>query len=257
MNKNYFGFKFPSMGKYNNAEFSAWVSRVNSLAMATGADVLKCGEEILNAIAQKAGILLEMVNSTKASVLTAKIAQKDEEVNQLHRFIFNVVKAQQKAPIKSIAESADAVMIALTPYKEASTKPYQEQNQLLKGMIHDLGKLAEEVVEIQLGSAVETLTLTIAQMDVLLSQRSSEQISSDLGQVKTQRVETEELLWELYSGVIAHARITPSEALEEFLAQSNKLIAEAESAYAHRISATKKEEDEEEETETENETQTE
>lgn len=191
MNKNYFGFKFPSLGKYNNAEFSAWVSRVNSLAMATGADVLKCGEEILNAIAQKAGILLEMVNSTKASVLTAKIAQKDEEVNQLHRFIFNVVKAQQKAPIKSVAESADAVMIAITPYKEASTKPYQEQNQLLKGMIHDLGKLAEDVVEIQLGSAVEALTLTVAQMDVLLSQRSSEQISSDLGRVPCTEQQTD------------------------------------------------------------------
>lgn len=236
MSKNYFGFKFPYWGKFNNAEYGALVGNIKNLAIATGASALKCREELLQSITRKNDILVEMVNTAKASVLTADIADKDVVVNQLVAYIFSMVKAQQNSPIKQVAQSAARVLVAITPYKDAQYKAYQQQNQLLKGMLHDLGKLAEDVVEIQLGSAVENLTLAIAQMEVVIGQRNEEQMANDLGAVKDHRTEMDMLLEELFQGVIAHNHITPSEDLASFLANVNKLVADAEAVLAHRLS---------------------
>lgn len=250
MAKNYFSFKMPNWAKFNNAEAVGFLTNWQSLVKATGVDALKCSEAVMAEYDEKVALLTDLVATAKASIYTEKIASADDKINQLVMYLFSAVKAQLKSPISSIKESAKVVQLAITPYKDAHKKSYQEQNQLVRGLLLDLAKFPSDVVALALDSVVESLTLALAQMEVLLNTRNQEQIDGDLGKVKDVRDEAFTLLNGIMTTVLCHHTLTPSEATEAFFASANKMVENAENALAHRLATTKKEEDEEE-TETE------
>lgn len=242
-----FGFKMPRWEKYNNAEFAGLLHQLSALATAVGADAVKCQQDLLTSLAAADSAMTEMVAQTRASVLTQQIAEKDEEVNRLVRYIFATLKAQASAPAADVRNAAKAVIIVIAPYKNAEKKPYAEQNQLLRGMLHDLSKDSDNVNKAALTDAVAALAVALAEMGILIDQRNVETVANDLGEVKTQRDWSSALLDTLFCTAVANHYIDATDALADFIDNAEQIVKSADNALAHRLAALKKQEDEAEE----------
>lgn len=247
----HFFVKTPRWGKWNGAEFAALVALICQHAVAVGAEVLKCGAS-LTGLQNIVAKLTEMLAIQKGSALTEKIAQADQKVDSLLSYIFAMAKSMLKSPVASVVDAAKQMEVILKPYLKTGTLSYVEQLQMVDGLLLDINKKPELLSTLHLSEAVESLTLAVAQMKVLLSQRDQEHIDADLGQLAQVRQEAETLLTEFFTQTYANYIVSPSDEVAGFFASIDHAVDNAENALAVRqAKRSTKEDEEQEETPTE------
>ena len=246
--KKHIYIHFPAWRKWNAAEFAALFVNIADTASAMGADALKCAASRITALAAMKSQLTEIVAQSKASALTKKITEKDDQLDALVASLMASVKAMMTVPVASLMDAAQELSAMLSPYKSVHRLSYVEQLQMIDGMLMDIAKHDTAVKALGLSNVVEQITVTKAELAILIEQRKAEQIESDMGKIETMRMEAVTLLEAMLSEVYAHHMLEASEASVQFFNFVDATLTDAETALAVRTAKRSKKQEEEEET---------
>lgn len=246
--KKHIYIHFPAWRKWNAAEFAALFVNIADTASAMGADTLKCDASRITALEAMKTQLTEIVAQSKASALTKKITEKDDQLDALVASLMASVKAMTTVPVASLMDAAQELSAVLSPYKSVHRLSYVEQIQMIDGMLVDIEKHDAAVKTLGLSNVVEQITVTKAELGILLEQRKAEAIESDLGQIEPLRKEAVTLLEAMLSEVYAHHVLEASEESAQFFKFVDATLTNAENALAVRTAERSKKKEEEGET---------
>ena len=115
---------------------------------------------------------------------------------------------------------------------------------MIDGMLVDIEKHDAAVKTLGLSNVVEQITVTKAELSILLEQRKAEAIESDMGKIETMRMEAVTLLEAMLAEAFAHHVLDASEASAQFFKFVDATLTNAETALAVRTAERSKKQEE-------------
>ena len=238
------------LGKFNNAEYTNFMNRTLSQAVAVGIEKIGASEALIDNITANVNKMTEIVAQSRASVETAQIAETDKKADELIVYLMATFRTNLTSPIQAMRNAAETLYLKTKPYVGCQTLPQGQQIQKMRGLLSDLSTadMSAHITTLGLTAVVEELNTITAQYSALIEQRTASQLANKLDAGKTVRLELDEQYDDLVTIAFVTSVATPSEEATDFVVYMNKLIADTETAYNQRMAqrGKKKEETEKE-----------
>ena len=218
--------------KLNNLEYTYFATEFAALLVATTAGNLHVEQNLVDTYGSNTNLLKDMTKESRVSDETAKIADIDKQTDDLIINIFEVLRASMKSPIATRRTAATELYNALKPYEGTQSLPQRQEVQAVEGMLVDLEKenLAAHTATLGMNDVVEALTENAAQYRATLEGRSVKQQDS-LGSTKEIRKLLDSLYDYITTVAFAYSVVEPTEELNNFIKNTNRLIDDARKAY--------------------------
>ena len=233
------------LGKFNNAEYTNFMNCSLNQAVAVGIEKIGASEALINIITTNVKKMTEFVAQSRASVETAQIAETDKKADELIIYLMATFRTNLTSPIQTMRNAAEALYLKTKPYVGCQTLPQGQQIQKMRGLLSDLSTadMSAHITTLGLTTVVEELNTITAQYSTLIEQRTASQLANKLDAGKTVRLELDEQYDDLVTIAFVTSVATPSKEATDFVVYMNKLIADTETAYNHRVAQRGKKEE--------------
>ena len=233
------------LGKFNNAEYTNFMSRTLNQALATGVEKIGASETLIEGFTANVNKMTDIVAQSRASVETAQIAETDKKANELIVYLMATFRTNLTSPIQAMRNAAETLYLKTKPYVGCQTLPQGQQIQKMRGLLSDLSTadMSAHITTLGLTAAVEELNTITAQYSALIEQRTASQLANKLDAGKTVRLELDEQYDDLVTIAFVTSVATPSKEATDFVVYMNKLIADTEIAYNQRVAQRGKKEE--------------
>ena len=233
------------LGKFNNAEYTNFMSRTLNQALATGVEKIGASETLIEGFTANVNKMTDIVAQSRASVETAQIAETDKKANELIVYLMATFRTNLTSPIQAMRNAAETLYLKTKPYVGCQTLPQGQQIQKMRGLLSDLSTadMSAHITTLGLTAAVEELNTITAQYSALIEQRTASQLANKLDAGKTVRLELDEQYDDLVTIAFVTSVATPSKEATDFVVYMNKLIADTETAYNQRVAQRGKKEE--------------
>ena len=233
------------LGKFNNAEYTNFMNRTLSQAVAVGIEKIGASEALIDNITANVNKMTEIVTQSRASVETAQIAETDKKADELIVYLMATFRTNLTSPIQAMRNAAETLYLKTKPYVGCQTLPQGQQIQKMRGLLSDLSTadMSAHITTLGLTAVVEELNTITAQYSALIEQRTASQLANKLDAGKTVRLELDEQYDDLVTIAFVTSVATPSKEATDFVVYMNKLIADTDTAYNQRMAQRGKKED--------------
>ena len=238
------------LGKFNNAEYTNFMSRTLNQALAAGVEKIGASETLIEGFTANVNKMTDIVAQSRASVETAQIAETDKKADELIVYLMATFRTNLTSPIQAMRTAAETLYLKTKPYVGCQTLPQGQQIQKMRGLLSDIStaEMSVHITTLGLTAVVEELNTITTQYSALIEQRTASQLANKLDAGKTVRLELDEQYDDLVTIAFVTSVATPSKEATDFVVYMNKLIADTDTAYNQRIAqrGKKKEETEKE-----------
>ena len=238
------------LGKFNNAEYTNFMSRTLNQALAAGVEKIGASETLIEGFTANVNKMTDIVAQSRASVETAQIAETDKKADELIVYLMATFRTNLTSPIQAMRTAAETLYLKTKPYVGCQTLPQGQQIQKMRGLLSDIStaEMSVHITTLGLTAVVEELNTITTQYSALIEQRTASQLANKLDAGKTVRLELDEQYDDLVTIAFVTSVATPSKEATDFVVYMNKLIADTDTAYNQRIAQRgKKKEDTEKE----------
>lgn len=253
-----------NLGRLNKAEYTNYMSEFRALLPLTeipvpgGDSYYECKElgitsYILSRFDDEMLLLQDLTRFTKKSTHTALLEEKDAERDKSSQYIKARANVEVNNPDETVSQAAVQLSNLLLPYAQIETMAYDQETQVINGMLFDLEKEENKayVATLGLADAVARLKEQNEQYVELLRQRSAEQLGGRKEDSKTVRLRLDKEYDYMVAMAQASHLTNPTETSEKFIDELNALITRTQNLYNQRkglaafYKAQKKKEEEE------------
>ena len=233
------------LGKFNNAEYTNFMKRTLSQAVAVGIEKIGASEALIDNITANVNKMTDIVAQSRASVETAQIAEVDKKADELIVYLMATFRTNRTSPIQAMRTAAETLYLKTKPYVGCQTLPQGQQIQKMRGLLSDIttSEMSAHITTLGLSAVVEELGTITVQYATLIEQRSASQLANKLDAGKTVRLELDEQYDDLVTIAFVTSVATPSKEATDFVVYMNKLIADTETAYNQRVAQRGKKEE--------------
>ena len=233
------------LGKFNNAEYTNFMSRTLNQAVAVGIEKIGASETLINGFTANVNKMTEIVAQSRASVETAQIAETDKKADELIVYLMATFRTNLTSPIQAMHTAAKKLYLKTKPYVGCQTLPQGQQIQKMRGLLSDISNadMSAHITTLGLTAVVEELNTITTQYSALIEQRTASQLANKLDAGKTVRLELDEQYDDLVTIAFVTSVATPSKEATDFVVYMNKLIADTETAYNQRVAQRGKKEE--------------
>lgn len=201
-------------------------------------------------ITEAKGYLAQMNDLTRIPQMKAETKPKEEvdrKRDSLISLLFTRVKTSRSVPIEAESKAAEQLYIVISPYRGIGKLPYNQETEMIKGLLLDLRKLenSEAVRTLGLDAYVDELDNCNKQFEALV--KTADMKNSELGfneQMRDLRVAMTDLYHEMTDYAFATNLLNETEESLYFMSGLNALIHDVESIYKQRLNSRKKKEEE-------------
>jgi len=201
-------------------------------------------------ITEAKGYLAQMNDLTRIPQMKAETKPKEEvdrKRDSLISLLFSRVKTSRSVPIEAESKAAEQLYIVISPYRGIGKLPYNQETEMIKGLLLDLRKLenSEAVRTLGLDAYVDELDNCNKQFEALV--KTADMKNSELGfneQMRDLRVAMTDLYREMTDYAFATNLLNETEESLYFMSGLNALIHDVESIYKQRLNSRKKKEEE-------------
>ena len=233
------------LGKFNNAEYTNFMKRTLSQAVAVGIEKIGASEALIDNITANVNKMTDIVAQSRASVETAQIVEMDKKADELIVYLMATFRTNRTSPIQAMRTAAETLYLKTKPYVGCQTLPQGQQIQKMRGLLSDIttSEMSAHITTLGLSAVVEELSTITVQYATLIEQRSASQLANKLDAGKTVRLELDEQYDDLVTIAFVTSVATPSKEATDFVVYMNKLIADTETAYNQRVAQRGKKEE--------------
>lgn len=201
-------------------------------------------------ITEAKGYLAQMNDLTRIPQMKAETKPKEEvdrKRDSLISLLFSRVKTSRSVPIEAESKAAEQLYIVISPYRGIGKLPYNQETEMIKGLLLDLRKLenSEAIRTLGLDAYVDELDNCNKQFEALV--KTADMKNSELGfneQMRDLRVAMTDLYREMTDYAFATNLLNETEESLYFMSGLNALIHDVESIYKQRLNSRKKKEEE-------------
>lgn len=201
-------------------------------------------------ITEAKGYLAQMNDLTRIPQMKAETKPKEEvdrKRDSLISLLFTRVKTSRSVPIEAESKAAEQLYIVISPYRGIGKLPYNQETEMIKGLLLDLRKLenSQAVRTLGLDAYVDELDNCNKQFEALV--KTADMKNSELGfneQMRDLRVAMTDLYHEMTDYAFATNLLNETEESLYFMSGLNALIHDVESIYKQRLNSRKKKEEE-------------
>lgn len=178
-------------------------------------------------------LLEDIVNQSRVSNETAKLATLEKERDEAVVYFNAEVSNQRKSPIPAIKEAANALYNETHVYVGIQTLPDQQETQKINGLLADLDKPENKahVAALHQTEVIEALRTANKQFEVLTASRTTAKAANKTDNAKTVRTRLEPLFDDMMTISFVYSVAFPSEEATAFITNMNALIDEVKSLY--------------------------
>ena len=225
------------LGKFNNAEYTNFMSRTLNQALATGVEKIGASETLIEGFTANVNKMTDIVAQSRASVETAQIAETDKKADELIVYLMATFRTNLTSPIQAMRTAAETLYLKTKPYVGCQTLPQGQQIQKMRGLLSDIStaEMSVHITTLGLTAVVEELNTITTQYSALIEQRTASHLANKLDAGKTVRLELDEQYDDLVTIAFVTSVATPSKEATDFVVYMNKLIADTDTAYNQRI----------------------
>ena len=233
------------LGKFNNAEYTNFMSRTLNQALAAGVEKIGASETLIEGFTANVNKMTDIVAQSRASVETAQIAEVDKKADELIVYLMATFRTNRTSPIQAMRTAAETLYLKTKPYVGCQTLPQGQQIQKMRGLLADITttEMSAHITTLGLSAVVEELGTITTQYSALIEQRSASQLANKLDAGKTVRLELDEQYDDLVTIAFVTSVATPSKEATDFVVYMNKLITDTETAYNQRVAQRGKKEE--------------
>lgn len=257
MRKKYIRVEEINLVRLANAEFMNFMERFLSLLPLEAEDEPESGEMgapklsiTAGQVTEAKGYLAQMNDLTRIPQMKAETKPKEEvdrKRDSLISLLFSRVKTSRSVPIEAESKAAEQLYIVISPYRGIGKLPYNQETEMIKGLLLDLRKLenSEAVRTLGLDAYVDELDNCNKQFEALV--KTADMKNSELGfneQMRDLRVAMTDLYREMTDYAFATNLLNETEESLYFMSGLNALIHDVESIYKQRLNSRKKKEEE-------------
>lgn len=257
MRKKYIRVEEINLVRLANAEFMNFMERFLSLLPLEAEGEPESGEMgapklsiTAEQVTEAKGYLAQMNDLTRIPQMKAETKPKEEvdrKRDSLISLLFSRVKTSRSVPIEAESKAAEQLYIVISPYWGIGKLPYNQETEMIKGLLLDLRKLenSEAVRTLGLDAYVDELDNCNKQFEALV--KTADMKNSELGfneQMRDLRVAMTDLYHEMTDYAFATNLLNETEESLYFMSGLNALIHDVESIYKQRLNSRKKKEEE-------------
>lgn len=257
MRKKYIRVEEINLVRLANAEFMNFMERFLSLLPLEAEGEPESGEMgapklsiTAEQVTEAKGYLAQMNDLTRIPQMKAETKPKEEvdrKRDSLISLLFTRVKTSRSVPIEAESKAAEQLYIVISPYRGIGKLPYNQETEMIKGLLLDLRKLenSEAVRTLGLDAYVDELDNCNKQFEALV--KTADMKNSELGfneQMRDLRVAMTDLYREMTDYAFATNLLNETEESLYFMSGLNALIRDVESIYKQRLNSRKKKEEE-------------
>ena len=257
MRKKYIRVEEINLVRLANAEFMNFMERFLSLLPLEAEGEPESGEMgapklsiTAEQVTEAKGYLAQMNDLTRIPQMKAETKPKEEvdrKRDNLISLLFSRVKTSRSVPIEAESKAAEQLYIVISPYRGIGKLPYNQETEMIKGLLLDLRKLeiSEAVRTLGLDAYVDELDNCNKQFEALV--KTADMKNSELGfneQMRDLRVAMTDLYREMTDYAFATNLLNETEESLYFMSGLNALIHDVESIYKQRLNSRKKKEEE-------------
>lgn len=257
MRKKYIRVEEINLVRLANAEFMNFMERFLALLPLEAEGEPESGEMgapklsiTAEQVTEAKGYLAQMNDLTRIPQMKAETKPKEEvdrKRDSLISLLFSRVKTSRSVPIEAESKAAEQLYIVISPYRGIGKLPYNQETEMIKGLLLDLRKLenSEAVRTLGLDAYVDELDNCNKQFEALV--KTADMKNSELGfneQMRDLRVAMTDLYHEMTDYAFATNLLNETEESLYFMSGLNALIHDVESIYKQRLNSRKKKEEE-------------
>ena len=230
MRKKYIRVEEINLVRLANAEFMNFMERFLSLLPLEAEGEPESGEMgapklsiTAGQVTEAKGYLAQMNDLTRIPQMKAETKPKEEvdrKRDSLISLLFSRVKTSRSVPIEAESKAAEQLYIVISPYRGIGKLPYNQETEMIKGLLLDLRKLenSEAVRTLGLDAYVDELDNCNKQFEALV--KTADMKNSELGfneQMRDLRVAMTDLYHEMtdYAFATNRRRIHLQTAVEQ------------------------------------------
>ena len=257
MRKKYIRVEEINLVRLANAEFMNFMERFLNLLPLEAEGEPESGEMgapklsiTAEQVTEAKGYLAQMNDLTRIPQMKAETKPKEEvdrKRDSLISLLFSRVKTSRSVPIEAESKAAEQLYIVISRYRGIGKLPYNQETEMIKGLLLDLRKLenSEAVRTLGLDAYVDELDNCNKQFEALV--KTADMKNSELGfneQMRDLRVAMTDLYREMTDYAFATNLLNETEESLYFMSGLNALIHDVESIYKQRLNSRKKKEEE-------------
>ena len=191
MRKKYIRVEEINLVRLANAEFMNFMERFLSLLPLEAEGEPESGEMgapklsiTAEQVTEAKGYLAQMNDLTRIPQMKAETKPKEEvdrKRDSLISLLFSRVKTSRSVPIEAESKAAEQLYIVISPYRGIGKLPYNQETEMIKGLLLDLRKLenSEAVRTLGLDAYVDELDNCNKQFEALV--KTADMKNSELG----------------------------------------------------------------------------
>ena len=252
MRKKYIRVEEINLVRLANAEFMNFMERFLSLLPLEAEGEPESGEMgapklsiTAEQVTEAKGYLAQMNDLTRIPQMKVETKPKEEvdrKRDSLISLLFSRVKTSRSVPIEAESKAAEQLYIVISPYRGIGKLPYNQETEMIKGLLLDLRKLenSEAVRTLGLDAYVDELDNCNKQFEALV--KTADMQNSELGfneQMRDLRVAMTDLYREMTDYAFATNLLNETEESLYFMSGLNALIHDVESIYQQRLNRRK------------------
>ena len=224
------------LGKFNNAEYTQFLSNTKELIEKATLEVLALDATMFDSFKESIKILTDSLQESRISNETKELAQLDKQRNETLLFLQMNFRSEQKNPIDKRRKAGTELYNVTKPYSKVRTLPVRQKTQMIEGFIADITKegAVQHLTTLGIKEAVDKLSSVNAQYKKLTANRADNQASVVKANVKELRKKADKQYDYLTTRAFVTSVASPSEEAKAFVSSMNKLIVDTNTAYKQR-----------------------
>lgn len=226
------------LSKLNNAEYTNFAMRFQTIADTAGAEALGLEDTAdLDAYQALLNQMNDLVAQSRTSDQTADMAEADRERDDLLTYLFGLIRNGKSSPVSAERKAATTLYNLTKPYVGIQRLPNQQESVQVKGLLLDLSKAdyAEAVSTLNLTALTTQLAEVNDRYISLTEERTAARTASQMDDSKTVRAQMDELYDYLSTMGFVQSVANPTEKTAQFVTDVNALIGEVGTLYNQRV----------------------
>lgn len=219
----------------NLSEYNNFMARVKTLIDTATIAKLGIEQADYDEFLADLGLIDQLVKQSRASEITAQLADTDTQRDSLLTYIFDTIHNSSRLPIESMKKAATSLQLVIKPYAGIQRSADQQETAQINGLLLDLGgDMAANVAALGLTEMVAQLQQANNTFAALTDERTQTEAAGKLENSKLVRQRMNEEYETLCNIAFANSVVNPSDETATFVRNLNATIGEVRTRYNQR-----------------------
>ncbi len=227
--------------KLNSAEYTNYMSRVHAEVVLLDDKKIGVAQEDITNFESNIAKMNDLLAQSHISDNTAKLAELDNERDNIIIYIMAEIDNKQRNPIAKVKDSAISLYNATHQYTGIQEEADQQETQKINALLADLAKPenAPNVTTLGLDEVVAQLKQLNDEYASITAERTNEKTASSKDNSKAVRRDNDKLYDYITTMAFVTSVAKPSDEVTAFVININAIIDETTTRYNQRRAAEK------------------